>query len=136
MPNYWVLKTEPSTYSYDTLVKDGSTYWDGVKNPVALKHIRSVKKGDLALIYHTGKEKAAIGIARITSGPYPDPAQDDEKAAVFDLKAVKALKRPVTLKEIKSDRTFENMALVRQGRLSVVPATKKQWDRLLKLGGG
>ena len=136
MPNYWVLKTEPSTYSYDDLVKDASTYWDGVKNPVALKHMRSVKKGDLALIYHTGKEKAAVGIARITSAPYPDPAHNDEKLVVFDLKAVKALKRPVTLKEIKADRTFENMALVRQGRLSVVPATKRQWDRLVKLGGG
>jgi len=135
MPNYWVLKTEPTAYSYEMLVKDGGTYWDGVKNPVALKNMRSMKKGDQALIYHTGKEKSAIGIAKITSDPYPDPAWNNEKMVVFDLKAVEKLKRPVTLAAIKADSTFGEMALVRQGRLSVVRATKKQWDRLLKMGG-
>ncbi len=134
MPNYWVLKTEPTAYSYDNLVKDGGTYWDGVKNPVALKNMRSMKKGDQALIYHTGKEKAAVGIAKITSDPYPDPGLKSEKMVVFDLKAVKKLKRPVTLAEIKADATFKEMALVRQGRLSVVKATKRQWDKILKMG--
>ena len=134
MPNYWVLKTEPTAYSYDQLVKDGGTYWDGVKNPVALKNLRAMKKGDQALIYHTGKEKAAVGIAKITSDPYPDPALKEERRVVFDLTAVKKLKRPVTLAEIKADSTFAEMALVRQGRLSVVKASKKQWDKLLKMG--
>ncbi len=134
MPNFWVLKTEPTAYSYDDLVTDGGTYWDGVRNPVALKHMRTMRKGDQALIYHTGKEKSAIGVARITSNPYPDPAKKDDKLVVFDLKAVKKLKRPVTLAQIKADPTFKDMALVRQGRLSVVPATKRQWDKLLKMG--
>ena len=102
---------------------------------MALKNMRSMKKGDQALIYHTGKEKSAIGIAKITSDPYPDPAWNNEKMVVFDLKAVEKLKRPVTLAAIKADSTFGEMALVRQGRLSVVRATKKQWDRLLKMGG-
>jgi predicted RNA-binding protein with PUA-like domain len=136
MPNYWVLKTEPTAYSYEDLVKDGGTYWDGVKNPVALKNMRSMKKGDHALIYHTGKEKAAIGIARITSDPYPDPDLDDEKMVVFDLEPLRRLKQPVPLSAIKADRTFADMALVRQGRLSVVKATKRQWEKLLKMGSG
>jgi predicted RNA-binding protein with PUA-like domain len=105
-----------------------------VKNPVALKNMRSMRKGDQALIYHTGKEKAAIGIAKIMSDPYPDPGLMNEKMVVFDIEAVKKLKRPVTLAEIKADATFEEMALVRQGRLSVVKATKRQWDKLLKMG--
>ena len=134
MPNYWVLKTEPTAYSYDQLVKDGGTYWDGVRNPAALKNMRAMLKGDQALIYHTGKEKAAIGIAKITSDPYPDPALQNEKMVVFDLKAVKKLQRPVTLAEIKADSTFADMALVRQGRLSVVKASKRQWDKLLEMG--
>ena len=134
MPNYWVLKTEPTAYSFDQLVKDGGTYWDGVKNPVALKNMRAMQKGDQALIYHTGKEKSVIGIAKITSDPYPDPALDNAKMVVFDLKAVKKLKRPVALAEIKADATFAEMALVRQGRLSVVKASTKQWDRILKMG--
>lgn len=128
------MKTEPTAYNYDQLVDDGGTYWDGVKNPVALKNMRAMRKGDQALIYHTGKEKAAIGIAKITSDPYPDPGLDNEKMVVFDLKAVKKLKRPVTLAEIKADSTFAEMALVRQGRLSVVKASKRQWDKLLKMG--
>lgn len=135
MPSHWILKTEPSTYAYDDLVRDGGTPWDGVRNAVALKHLRTMARGDHVLIYHTGTEKACIGLARVTSAPYPDPSVDDPKLVVVDVQATRRLKRPVPLADIKADATFAEMALVRQGRLSVVPATKRQWDRLLALGG-
>jgi predicted RNA-binding protein with PUA-like domain len=129
----WLLKTEPSTYSWNNLVRDKKATWDGVANPTALKNIRSMSKGDLVLIYHTGDERAAIGIAQVTSAPYPDPKQDDEKLAVIDLKPGKPLARPVTLDEIKKDKTFAGWDLLRIGRLSVVPVPKPMWDRLLEL---
>src|SRR5438477_10798221 len=96
----WLLKTEPDTYSWDDLVKDKKSTWDGVSNALALKHIRSMKKGDVALIYHTGDEKAAVGIAELTSNPYPDPKERDDKLVVFDLKPKKKLSLRVTLSDI------------------------------------
>ena len=136
MPNYWILKTEPTTYSYDDLARDESTAWDGVKNNLALKHIKQMSPGDEALIYHSGKEKAAVGLARIKSAAYPDPGANDPRLFVMDIEAVGRLPRPVTLKEIKADPGFKDLALVRIPRLSVVPATAAQWKRLLKLAGG
>ncbi|MDH3292578.1 MAG: EVE domain-containing protein [Gemmatimonadota bacterium] len=135
MPNYWILKTEPSTYSFDDLEREKSTRWDGVRNNLALKHIRTMRSKDPVLIYHTGKDKAVVGEAEVTTDPYPDPEADDERIVVIDLRAAGRLPNPVTLSAIKSDPAFKDLALVRMGRLSVVPATKSQWQRLRKLAG-
>src|SRR2546425_12464049 len=100
----WLLKTEPDGYSWDDLVRDKKTAWDGVSNALALKHIRAMKKGDLALIYHTGDERAAVGVAEVASDPYPDPKEEDDRLVVVDLKPKKKLKQPVTLSDIKADK--------------------------------
>jgi predicted RNA-binding protein with PUA-like domain len=131
--SYWLLKTEPSTYSYADLVAAKKGTWDGVENPTAVANIRAAKKGDLALVYHTGKEKAVVAIAEITSDGRDDPK--DAKLAVFDLAPRQALAKPVTLATIKADPLFAESPLVRMGRLSVVPIDAKQWKRLLALGG-
>jgi predicted RNA-binding protein with PUA-like domain len=127
---YWLLKTEPDGYSWSDLERDRKTAWDGVANALALKHIRGMKKGDLALIYHTGGERRAVGIAEITSAPYPDPKHKDEKLAIVDLKTRKTLANPVTLDTIKSDKTFAGWDLLRIGRLSVVPVPPAMWKRI------
>ena len=129
----WLLKTEPTTYSWDQLVKDKKTTWDGVANAIALQHLRAMKKGDAVLIYHTGGEKAAVGVAEVASAPYPDPNADDEKLVVVDLKPKKKLARPVTLAEIKADATFAGWDLLRIGRLSVVPVPDTMWARVEEL---
>jgi predicted RNA-binding protein with PUA-like domain len=126
----WLLKTEPDAYSWDQLVKDKKTTWDGVTNALALKHIRIMKKGDLALVYHTGKERAVVGIAEIVSAPYADPKQDDERLVVVDLKPKKKLPNPVTLDDIKADKTFTGWDLLRIGRLSIVPVPDAMWKRI------
>ena len=123
----WLLKTEPEAYSYDQLEEEGSTCWDGVKNPAALKNIREMKAGDRAFVYHTGKEKAVVGIAKVVKAAYPDPESKNPKLVVVDIKAERRLGRPMTLAEIKALPVFEDSPLVRQGRLSVVPLTAKQW---------
>lgn len=133
--NYWILKTEPSTYSFDDLQRDQSAVWDGVKNPLALKHLRAMARGDELLIYHTGDEKAAIGRARVTKTAYPDPKKNDPKLVVVGLAVGARLPTPVTLAAIKADPAFRDLALVRMPRLSVLPASATQWKRLLKLGG-
>ena len=131
---HWILKTEPSTYSFADLQKTGRAVWDGVANPVALRHLREMAVGDEVLIYHTGDEKAVVGHARVVKAAYPDPKQDDPKLVVVDLEAGKPLQTPVTLKAIKADPAFADLALVRQGRLSVVPVPPPLWSRLLKMG--
>jgi predicted RNA-binding protein with PUA-like domain len=130
---YWLLKTEPGCYSWDDLVRDKSTTWDGVANALALKHIRSMKKGDLALVYHTGDERRAIGVAEVKSNPYPDPKEGDEKLVVVDLKPKKKLPQPVGLSDIKADKAFEGWDFLRIGRLSVVPVPQAMWDRIEQL---
>ncbi len=135
MSNYWIVKTEPSTYSYDDLERQKTAVWDGVKNNLALKHLRQMKPGDRVLVYHTGDEKAVVGIAEVTSDAYPDPKQKDPKLAVVDLRVVERLSRPVPLAEIKMDRAFADLALVRMGRLSVMPVSADQFKRILKLAG-
>ena len=130
---HWLLKTEPDRYSWQNLVDDKQTVWNGVTNPVALKNIRSMKKGDTALIYHTGGQREAIGIAEIVSDPHPDPKQKDERLVVVELKAKKALARPVSLDEIKADKAFEGWVLLKIGRLSVVPVPEPMWKRILEL---
>jgi len=130
---YWLLKSEPHVYSYADLVRDGKTIWDGVNNNLALKHIRTMTPGDLALIYHTGDERQSIGIAEVISQPYVDPALGDPKRAVVDVKAVRSLAHPVTLAQIKQDPNFEGFDLIRISRLSVVPVSEAHWQRILKL---
>ena len=134
MPNYWVVKTEPSTYSFDDLARQKTAVWDGVKNNLALKHLGSMKPGDEVLVYHTGDEKAVVGVAQVTRAAYPDPKQNDPKLVVVDLKAGARLPRPVPLAEIKKDRAFADLALVRIGRLSVSPVSAEQYQRLLRMG--
>ena len=131
----WLLKTEPSTYSWDHLVRDKRTTWDGVANPTALKNIRSMKKGDLAFIYHTGDVKAVVGVAEIASDPYPDPKDKTAKATVIDLKPKNKLNGPVTLAHIKSDKAFAGFDLIRIGRLSVVSVPDAMWKRIETLAG-
>ena len=133
MANSWLLKTEPSTYSFDDLVRDKRTTWDGVSNPVALKHLRTMRKGDQALVYHTGSEKAIIGIARIAGDPRPDPKLDDPRLVVVDLEPVRALRKPVPLAAVKADRRFADFELVRISRLSVMPVPPDTWKALLAM---
>jgi predicted RNA-binding protein with PUA-like domain len=135
MPAYWLLKSEPDNYSYDDLERDGATVWDGVANNAALLHIRKVQPGDLALIYHTGDERCAVGLAEITGEPYADPQQGDAKLVVMDVRALRRLPAPVTLAAIKADPFFADFALVRQARLSVVPVTEAQWTRIMQMAG-
>ena len=132
MKNYWLVKQEPSTYSYDKLEKEKKTVWDGVHNNLALKHIRLMKKGDQALFYHIGDEKRAVGIIKITKDPYPNPKEDDKRFVVVDVKPVARLKRSVTLDEIKKDSIFKNWELLRISRLSVMPVPQKLWDAIIK----
>ena len=132
---YWLLKTEPSSYSFADLERAGRAVWDGVANPVALKNLRTMAIGDLALIYHTGHEKAAVGLARVVAAPYPDPKASDPKMAVVELAAERPLARPVTLAQVKADPACADFALVRQGRLSVVPVPPAIWRKLLAWGG-
>ncbi len=130
---YWLLKTEPDCYAWDDFARDKTTVWDGISNALALKHIRTMKKGDAALIYHTGGERAAIGIADVKSDPYPDPKGEDPKLAVVDVKFKKKLPNPVGLADIKADPTFAGWDLIRNSRLGVVPVPPKLWDRIMEL---
>jgi predicted RNA-binding protein with PUA-like domain len=132
---FWILKTEPDCYSYADLVREGATVWDGVSNNAALKHLRAMAPGDQALIYHTGDERRAVGVAEVTTGPYPDPQAGDPKLVVVDVRPARALASPVELAAIKADPFFTDFALVRQGRLSVVPVSAEQWARLLAMAG-
>ena len=132
MPKYWILKTEPSTYSYADQAREGTAVWDGVSNPVALRNIRDMTPGDQVMVYHTGDEKAIVGFASVVSEPRPDPK--NPKLVVVDLKAGAAIGRPVTLAAVKADPAFAELALVRQGRLSVVPVPAPLWKRLSSMG--
>jgi predicted RNA-binding protein with PUA-like domain len=132
----WLVKEEPEHYSYDQLVKDKKTVWAGVKNPLAQKHLRSIKRGDRVFYYHTGKEKAIVAIATAASDAYPDPKDVEKKAHVVDVAPVKKLARPVTLAEIKADRAFADFPLVRMSRLSVMPVTDEEWARIEKMSAG
>jgi predicted RNA-binding protein with PUA-like domain len=129
----WLFKEEPTHYSYDALVKDKKTVWSGVRNPLAQKHLRSVKKGDAIFYYHTGEEKAVVGIAQAMSDAYPDPKDKTGRASVVDVAPVKKLARPVALAEIKADPVFKDFALVRISRLSVMPVSATEWRRIEKL---
>jgi predicted RNA-binding protein with PUA-like domain len=124
----WLVKEEPENYSYSQFAADRTTVWAGVRNPVAQRNLREMKKGDRVFFYHTGKEKAVIGTATVSKTAYPDPKADN--LVVVELAAGKPLKRPVTLKEIKADKRFATMPLVRIARLSVQPVTDEQWEMI------
>lgn len=126
----WLLKTEPDDYSYADLERDGRAAWDGVTNPAALKNLRAMQVGERAVVYHTGDERAAVGLARVVRAAYPDPAADDVKRVVVDLEPLRRLPRAVTLGELKASPLFADSPLVRQGRLSVVPLTPEQWNAI------
>ena len=130
MPNRWLFKTEPEEYSYDELEKDKRCVWDGVSSNQALKNLRSVKLGDEILIYHTGNEKAIVGMAEVISDPYPDPEANDEHLLVVNLKPKRRLAQPLSLAEIKANEAFSEFDLVRLPRLSVVPISKQYWELL------
>jgi predicted RNA-binding protein with PUA-like domain len=129
----WLLKTEPSVYSYDALVRDGSTFWEGVRNYQARNNLRAMKKGDLAFIYHSVDEKRVVGLAKVTREAYPDPTDKTGEWSVVDLEPVKKFASPVTLAQFKADAVLKGTALVRQSRLSVVPLTVPQAGRIVKL---
>lgn len=132
----FLVKTEPSTYSFADLKRDRRTVWDGVSNPVALKHLATIRKGDTVVVYHTGDEKQAVGLAVAASDAYPDPKLKDPKRPVVDLAADRALAKPVTLAQVKADAVLKSTELARLPRLSVMPFSEAQFQRLLKMAGG
>ncbi len=129
----WLLKTEPDDYSFDDLLRDGKTVWTGVKNNLALKYLRQIKAGDNLLIYHTGSQKAVVGIATAVSDAYSDPQATDATAAVVDIKVEKKLSAPVTLAAVKADRRLAEWELPRLGRLSVMPVSQDYWKIILTM---
>ena len=136
MVNYWLAKQEPSGprgYNILQLKKDKKTVWDGVHNNLALKHIRNMKKGDLSFFYHTGTERQVVGIMTITSDPYPNPEEDNERFVVVDVKFKKLLENTVTLHEIKKQNKLKKWELLRISRLSVMPVPKEIWDLIIKM---
>jgi len=133
--NYFLVKSEPFKYSWDELVKDQWTYWDGVRNYAARVHLNAMKVGDLVLYYHSNEGLEVVGFARVIRESYQDPTTDDDRWVAVDIEPVKALKSSVTLKQIKSDPKLENIALIRQSRLSVMPVAKNEFEYILSLGG-
>ena len=129
----WLLKTEPGDYSYDDLERDGGTRWDGVTNALALKHLREMRRGDEAIVYHTGDERAAVAVASVATDPYADPDAGDPKLVVVEVRPKRRLGRPVGLAEIKARPDLSGFDLVRLPRLSVVPVTEEQWKALLAM---
>ncbi len=132
MPAFWLLKTEPEDYSWDDFVREGKAVWDGVKAPAALSNLSRMNPDDLAFVYHTGKERSVVGIARVTGLPYPDPQKKDPRLLVVNLIPREKLPRPVTLKEIKNSGLFPEWELVRLPRLSVMPVSREQWEKVLE----
>jgi predicted RNA-binding protein with PUA-like domain len=131
----WLVKEEPENYPFSQFVEDGTTVWSGVRNPVAQKNLRAMKPGDKVFYYHTGKEKAVVGIAKVASAPRPDPKDTEGKLYVVDLVPDTPLRRPVTLAEVKAVKDFADFPLVRLPRLSVMPVTDEQWAWIEKKGG-
>lgn len=130
---HFLIKSEPFKYSWDQLVKDKSTFWDGVRNYQARNNMQAMKMGDRLFYYHSNEGKEIVGIAEVVKEAYQDPTTDDERWVVVDVKAVAKLKNPVTLQEIKENPALENMALIKQQRLSVSPVTDQEWDMILKM---
>jgi predicted RNA-binding protein with PUA-like domain len=132
---YWLVKSEPGTFSWDQQVKKGVSSWDGVRNHAAAGHLRAMKCGDRAFFYHSNEGKEIVGIVEVAKEAYPDPTDATRKFVAVDLKTLKPLPKPVTLAQIKTDKTLKDMALVRLSRLSVQPVTPEEWNRVCALGG-
>lgn len=130
---YWLIKSEPGTYSWEQFEKDGQTFWDGVRNYAARNHLKAMKKGDQVLYYHSNEGLEIVGIAKVSKEHYQDPTTDDEAWVVVDFKPYKRLKKPVSLAQIKTDKRLSEMALVRLGRLSVQPVTEKEWKVVMEM---
>jgi len=130
----WLVKSEPSQYAWKDLVADGGTVWDGVRNAEARNHLAAMGVGDLALFYHSGGDKAVVGVARCRRAAYPDPTADDERWVAVDLAPVLPMVRPVTLSQVKADAALAGIALVTRSRLSVIPVSITHFRRILKLG--
>lgn len=135
MPAHWIVKQEPEAYSWTDFLRDGGTAWTGVRNFQARNYLREMKKGDLALFYHSVSEKRIVGVARVERVAYPDPTADDGDWSCVDLVPVKALPQPVALEQLKADPALAGIPLIRQSRLSVVPLSKTEFSRILKLAG-
>ncbi len=133
--NYWLVKSEPEAYSWDTFVKDGRTAWTGVRNFQARNNLRAMKKGDLVAFYHSVTDKQIVGLAKVDKEAYPDTTAKEGDWSCVDLVPAKPLKQPVTLAAIKADKALSEMALLKQSRLSVTPLTATQFERLLELAG-
>ena len=133
MANKWLFKSDPEHYSYQDLARDKKTVWDGISNNLALKHLRNVRRGDQVMIYHSGSERAVVGLAEVLSDPYPDPKKKEARLVVVDIAARGKVPRPVSLDEIKKQAGLKDLALVRLPRLSVMPVSEKQWKTLLAL---
>ena len=134
--NRWILKTDSDVYPFDQLERERQAVWDGVSNPVALRHIRGMAPGDPLMIYHSGGRKEIVGLATVRSNPYPDPKRKDPKLVVVDIAAHRRLPKTVSLADIKADPAFADLGLVRMPRLSVMPVTEAQWNKLLAMAGG
>jgi len=132
--NYFLVKSEPFKYSWEQFNKDGGTFWDGVRNYQARNNLKAMKKGDLVLFYHSNEGKEVVGIAKVVKEFYQDPTTDDERWVVVDLAPVETFKNPVTLETVKADPLLQDIALVKQGRLSVMPLKAEEFDRLVELG--
>jgi len=132
---YWLVKSEPSSYSFEQLVKDKKTAWTGVRNYAARIHLNAMKKGDEVLYYHSNEGTEVVGIAKVFKEAYQDPSTDDNRWVAVDLKPVRRLKKPVSLSEIKNDSRLSGMALVRLGRLSVQPVTEEEWKIVTEMAG-
>jgi predicted RNA-binding protein with PUA-like domain len=133
--SYWLVKSEPNVYGWDDLVKEKQTVWSGVRNYAARIHLKTMKKGDEVLFYHSNEGMEIVGIAKVSKEFYQDPTTDDTNWVAVDIKPVKKLKNPVTLSQIKADKRLQEMALVRLGRLSVQPVTEKEWKIIMELAG-
>ena len=131
--NYWLIKSEPSVYSFDQLLKDKRTVWDGIRNYAARLNLLAMKKGDLAFFYHSNADTAIVGIAEIVKEAYPDPTTGDERWVAVDVKAVKKIVNPITLQQVKAEKALEQMDLVRLGRLSTQKVRKEEWDHIMKM---
>lgn len=133
---YWLVKSEPQKYAWEQLLKDKQTFWDGVRNYQARNNLKEMKMGDEVLYYHSNEGKEVVGMAKVVKEFYQDPSTEDERWVVVDIAPVHTLKKPVTLEIVKATKMLENIALVRQGRLSVMPLDKKEFDKILELGEG
>ena len=138
MVNYWLLKQEPDgprAYGFERMKDDGRTVWDGVHNNLALKHMKGMRRGDLAFYYHTGGQRQIVGVVTIVSGPYPNPEEDDERFIAVDVEYKRGLKRPVGLAEMRGEKKLAGWDLFRISRLSVVPVPRRIWDHVIEMSG-